>query len=64
MGRNKKDYDTTEKMRFECLEIAVPGGYENILRHIYGKWKKRAKEPSVHGQIFFDTEVSYLEYIR
>jgi len=62
--RNKKDYDTTEKMRFEFLEIVVPGGYKNILRTIYGKWGKPAEEPTAHGQTFFDAEKSYMLYVK
>lgn len=62
--RDKEDYVRTVMLPFENMEIAVPVGYKNILRTIYGVWKVFDVGKSVHGNVFFDTDYPYTKYVR
>ena len=61
---NKADFELIEIKKFEFMNINVPSGYENILTHQYGNWKVFVKGTNIHGNMFFDTEKSYSEYIK
>lgn len=61
---SRKDLQSTIYMPFEMLEVPVPSGYENILNHVYGNWKKFVKGNSVHGGVVFDPEKPYTEYLK
>ena len=51
---NYWDFQDTVQLPFEMLTPAAPRGYKNILRTVYGAWKKPIQDDS-HGEIFFDT---------
>lgn len=56
--------ESTVEVPFEVLNVPVPVGYNRILTKQYGEsWKTPSHQPTVHGDIIFDTEKSYLEYI-
>ena len=61
--RFSKDYSSSVQMPFEFVKMTVPVGYKNILREIYGVWKKPIHSESDHGTVFFDVDKSYTEYI-
>lgn len=57
-------YRQTLLFPFEMTSILVPIDYDNYLQAHYGDWHKFVKGGSIHGDIFFDTEKSYVEYIK
>ncbi|MBE6778486.1 MAG: LicD family protein [Ruminococcaceae bacterium] len=57
-------FAAVETVPFEQGEIAIPAGYDEILRTQYGDYRKMAKADSYHSHITFDTERCYLDYIR
>lgn len=59
-----EDFSGVLYFPFEMLQIPVPEGYERMLTHTYGNWKKFVVGGSVHGGVFFDTEKPYTEYIK
>lgn len=62
--RNISDYAGTVMVPYENMEIAVPVGYKNVLRTIYGIWKVFDIGGSMHGDVFFDTDQPYTKYVR
>lgn len=58
------DYKSWEYMPFENTKIRVPCGYKNILRICYGIWREIIMANSIHGKIYFDTNKSYMEYLK
>lgn len=59
-----KDLSDVLYIPFEMLEIPAPVGYEHILTHTYGNWKKYVVGGSEHGGVFFDTDKPYTEYLK
>lgn len=57
-------YKTVCNLKFEFLEIPVPGDYNKALSEEFGDWRKLVKGKSTHGGVFFDTSKSYLEYLN
>lgn len=62
--RDAADYTAAVTVPYENMEIAVPIGYKNVLRTIYGIWKVYDIGSSVHGDVFFDTDQPYTKYVR
>lgn len=60
----RADFDNSVEMDFEFLKIPVQGNYEHALSQEYGDWKTVVKGSSCHGEVFFDTEKPYTEYIK
>ena len=58
------DFDEVVMMPFEMLEIPVPANYDAILKKSYGNWSRFVVGGSLHGDISFDTEKSYKEYLK
>jgi len=58
-----KDYESSIYMPFEFMKISVPTGYRNILRTIYGSWRKPQMVISDHKDVLFDTDRPYYEYL-
>ena len=61
---NIVDFEEVEMMPFEMLELAVPKNYDAILRKSYGEWREFVVGGGLHGEIEFDTEKSYKEYLN
>lgn len=61
---DKTDFSGVDYASFEMFKIPIPSGYENILNHTYGNWKKYVVGTSEHGGVIFDTEKSYVEYTK
>lgn len=61
---DKIDLSGVESVPFEMLKIPIPSGYENILNHTYGNWKMFVVGTSEHGDVIFDTEKPYTEYLK
>lgn len=60
----RKDYENLIDMPFEVLKIKVAQNYDHALTTLYGDWRKLVKGADTHGEVIFDTEVSYKQYIR
>ena len=61
---DKKWLETTIEVPFEMLKVPVPIGYESLLRKQYGEWKTPSQQPTMHGEVIFDVDKSYKEYIQ
>lgn len=63
-----KDVNETMEMPFENVSFAVPIGYDNILRNVYGNYMKfpvKGKRGTWHErQIVFDPDLPYLEFYK
>ena len=60
----KEDLKSVIWMDFEWLKVPVPIGYEHYLESVYGNWKKYVIGGSLHGEVFFDPERPYSEYLK
>ena len=45
------------------MKFPAPKKYEKILDGIYEEWRIPLKSKDAHGEIIFDTDKSYKEYI-
>lgn len=57
------DFSKIIKLPFEFIEIPVLENYDDYLRTHYGDYQQFIIGSSEHGEIFFDTEHSYEDYI-
>lgn len=57
-------YDETLMLPFEDMEMPVPSGYDNILKTQYGDYMKPVKAPTMHGEVIFDLDRSYVDVLR
>lgn len=60
----KKWYRQALSFPFEMTTISVPIDYDAYLQAHYGDWHQFVKGGSFHGDVFFDTEKSYVEYTK
>lgn len=54
----------TVNIDFEFMSIPVPEHFDNVLTKTYGNWHAFVKGKTSHGEIIFDTEKSYLDYLN
>ena len=57
-------YGETVTLRFEGMDVPAPAGYDALLTTLYGDYMTPRKEPTCHGQVYFDTEHSYKEVLE
>lgn len=57
-------FDNIETVPFEYITIDIPADYNTLLSHQYGDYMTMKRENSYHGGVIFDTERSYLDYLR
>lgn len=57
-------FEHIETVPFENITIDIPADYDTLLAHQYGDYMTMKQENSYHGGIIFDTERSYLDYLR
>lgn len=62
--RNCADYADSVACNFEFLKIPIPIGYRNILMTSYGIWREAIRQETDHGEVIFDTEKSYIDYLK
>ena len=60
----KKWFEEICFVKFEFLEVPVPQRYRDILFKTYGKWEEPVQKPTIHGDVVFDTNISYEDYIK
>ncbi len=64
-GINKvEDYSEIIDMPFEFMTISVPINYDDILTAMYGDYHVFKKNTSVHGDIIFNTDISYKQFFK
>lgn len=61
---NKDDLEEMISVPFEMINIIIPKNYEKILTAQYGDWKKYVIGGNIHGNVIFDTEIPYTEYLN
>lgn len=49
---------------FEFFKIPIPRRYDNILTKTYGNWREFVIANSLHGDVIFDVEQSYKNYVN
>lgn len=60
----KEDFDAYSDVKFEMITIPVAKGYDRELRSWYGKdYMTPQNVSSSHGDVIFDVNKSYMEYI-
>lgn len=57
-------YKDTINLPFEFITIPCPKEYDQYLTDFYGNWKVFKKGASFHGDVIFDTDKSYKEYLQ
>ena len=62
--RDKNFYEETEYLPFETIEVPVPKDYHVWLTSRYGDYMKPSKAGAIHGDVIFDTDVPYNEYLQ
>ncbi len=59
-----KCFDTIVPAPFEFTTIDIPADYDTLLAHQYGDYMTMKQENSYHGGTVYDTERSYIDYLR
>ncbi len=57
-------FERIETVPFENITIDIPADYDTLLSHQYGDYMTMKQVNSYHGGVIFDTERSYLDYLR
>lgn len=60
----RKDMDDIIDIDFEFLKIPIIANYDEALRWKYGNYTELVKDPNYHGDIIFDTNIPYKEYLK
>lgn len=56
-------FDETVDVPFEGLTLKAPAGYDYVLTKLYGDWKTPTQNGNYHGELFFDAENPYTDYL-
>ena len=70
MPKEKRFYNDSNifssivEKKFEFLTFPVPCDYDVYLKNAYGNYKVFKKGASLHGNVIFDTENSYKQYLK
>lgn len=60
----RKDFEKTVLFDFEVMQIPVSKEYDHALKQRYGNYMEFKQDKSLHGDIIFDTQKSYLDYLK
>ena len=60
----RKNYEVEVFARFEYVTIPIMRGYNDVLTKWYGDWHTPRMCGGAHGELFFDTNRSYQEYLN
>ena len=55
-------FEQYHRVPFEFIEIPIPDGYDGRLRKEYGDYMVIRHAPTVHGNVFYSTDIPYTEY--
>lgn len=61
--RERKLYEELIEWDYEFLKIPIPATYDELLKLRYGDYMKFEIAPSMHGDVIFDTDKPYTEYL-
>lgn len=61
---NKEDFKEVITVPFEYTDAQIPAAYDSVLKTQYGDWHKLVKGSNCHGEVFFDVDKSWKEYIN
>ena len=61
---NREDITKLMDMKFEGRKIPGPVGFDNILTTTYGEYMTPVKQKSEHGNVVYDVNTPYLDYIE
>ena len=64
LHRCRVDHEETIMMPFEFISIPVCKNYNHALTELFGDWHEYIIGGSLHENILFDTENSYINYIQ
>ena len=57
-------FEKTIELDFEMLKVSAPANYDFILKKLYGNYMEYVICNSVHGDVIFDSEMPYCEWIK
>lgn len=57
-------YSETEEAPFEFITVPVPKYAERVLENMYGDWKTPVMGGSWHGEVLFDVDKPYTDYLE
>jgi len=57
-------YTEMVELPFEFITLPAPKRAEEVLTYRYGDWKEPVKGGSLHGDVIFDADRSYTEYLH
>lgn len=60
----RKDLENIININFEFLKLPIIANYDEALRWKYGNYTELVKVPNYHGELIFDTDVSYTDYFK
>ncbi len=60
----RKDMENIIDVDFEFMKIPILANYDEVLKTKFGEYMKFVKAPNYHGEMFFDTDISYKEYFK
>jgi len=60
-ARLKECYKESTRLPFENMQLPVPIGYEEVLKTLYGDWKKRVRFTAFHDYPFYKSQREFLE---
>jgi lipopolysaccharide cholinephosphotransferase len=61
--RYREDFNMVKYVPFESILIPIGSGYDRLLKLRFGDYMKMVNESSGHGNVIFDTNISYKEYM-
>lgn len=64
LRRERSKYAKVVELDFENCILPAPYQYEDVLALQYGDWKKYVIGTTLHGKVFFDTDHSYIDYLK
>ena len=59
----KKWFEKTIQVDFEMMKVPAPADYEKILSTCYGNWREPVMGSTIHGEVFYDAEHSFRDYL-
>ncbi len=60
----RSDMDEIKYVDFEFLRMPITANYDEHLRRKYGDYMTPTKNPNYHGELIFDTNISYDKYYQ
>ena len=62
--QSRADFDNIIKTKYEFLEMPIVEKYGQVLTRWFGNWKVPHIQKNDHGDVFFDVNKPYMDYLR